>query len=130
MKIKGAVVVLEKEGKFLLQLRDDTEKIHHPNKWGLFGGHIENGETPIDAAIREIKEELEINLDKKLVKKIHEFSNEEREMFIFRSPLKEKLSEIKLNEGQDMKLFSKEEISEMDNLVLGLNRLIENIDKH
>jgi 8-oxo-dGTP pyrophosphatase MutT (NUDIX family) len=69
MKIRGSVVVLEKNGKFLLQLRSNIEKIHHPNKWGLFGGHIENGETPIKAAIREIHEELELNLDEKSIKK-------------------------------------------------------------
>jgi hypothetical protein len=51
-------------------------------------------------------------------------------MFIFRAPLKKNLSELKLNEGQDMKLFSKEEILKMDNIVPNLDKLIENIDKH
>jgi hypothetical protein len=49
----------------ILQLRSNTTK-SCPNKWGLFGGKIEDNETPLQAIIREINEELELEL------KIHE----------------------------------------------------------
>tara|TARA_Y100000310_G_C20702929_1_gene831731 strand:+ start:10278 stop:10667 length:390 start_codon:yes stop_codon:yes gene_type:complete len=129
MKTKGSVVILEKEGEFLLQLRDDTNKIQHPNEWGLFGGRIEEGETPINAAIREIKEELNLNLEEDLLEKVYEFINEKREITIFRYFLKNDLAELKLGEGQDMKLFSKEEISKMNNIIPGVKRLIENLNE-
>ena len=35
------------------------------NKWCIPGGHIENEEKPLDAAIREIKEETSLELNKK-----------------------------------------------------------------
>ena len=35
------------------------------NKWCIPGGHLENKEKSIDAAIREIKEETNLNLNKK-----------------------------------------------------------------
>jgi 8-oxo-dGTP diphosphatase len=35
------------------------------NKWCIPGGHLENKENSIDAAIREIKEETNLNLNKK-----------------------------------------------------------------
>lgn len=33
---------------------------HGEGKWGSFGGHVEFGESPTEAAIREAKEELDI----------------------------------------------------------------------
>jgi len=126
MKIKGSIIILEKDGKFLLQLRDNTKKIHNPNTWGLFGGHINEGENPLEAIIREIKEELGLKLKKELIKRVAEFINEEREIYVFRSLLEKDLSEMKLNEGQDMRLFSYEEISNLDATAPGLKRLMEN----
>jgi 8-oxo-dGTP diphosphatase len=35
------------------------------NKWCIPGGHLENKEKSLDAAIREIKEETNLNLNKK-----------------------------------------------------------------
>lgn len=125
MKIRGSVIILEKEGKFLLQLRDNNSKTMNPNKWGLFGGHIKKEETPIKAIIREIKEELDLELKKELIEKVKEFISEEHEAFIFKTLLEKNLSEIKLNEGQDMRLFSLEEIYKLKNAVPGLKELIK-----
>ncbi|MDR2017692.1 MAG: NUDIX domain-containing protein [Syntrophobacterales bacterium] len=36
-----------KEGKVLLQLRDNTPQIPSPDCWGTFGGQIEEGENPL-----------------------------------------------------------------------------------
>jgi len=127
MKVRGSVIILEKEGKFLLQLRADSPKINHPNTWGLFGGNIEEGETPIEAIIREIKEELELELKEESIEKVNEFISEKRDIFIFKTTLEKNLSEIKLNEGQDMKLFSLEEIFKLENASPGLKELFENL---
>ena len=35
---------------------------HKPPPWGFFGGGIEEGETPLEAVIRETKEELDIDV--------------------------------------------------------------------
>jgi 8-oxo-dGTP diphosphatase len=57
-KIHVAIAILYQDGKFLCQLRDDIPNIRYPGHWGLFGGHLEPGETPEVAVLRELKEEI------------------------------------------------------------------------
>ena len=52
----AAVVIFDPEGQVLLLLRPDNVN-WAPGKWALPGGHIEEGEKPIDAAVREVREE-------------------------------------------------------------------------
>ena len=35
-----AIAMIECDGRWLLQLRDDTEGILYPGQWALFGGHL------------------------------------------------------------------------------------------
>jgi 8-oxo-dGTP pyrophosphatase MutT (NUDIX family) len=88
---------------------------------------IEEGESPIEALIREIKEELELDLEEHLVEKIYERIDDKYELHFFKSSIIGNFSDLKLNEGQEMKLFSIEEISKLDNIVPNLNRLFENL---
>ena len=37
--------------------------VTHPNTWGPVGGNIDMGEEPYETVIREVKEEIGINLD-------------------------------------------------------------------
>ena len=48
---------LKKGNKVLLLFRNKKEVDINKNKWIGVGGHIEEGETPIDAVVREVKEE-------------------------------------------------------------------------
>jgi len=57
IKLAGCVI-LDKGGKILLLHRNTKKRI----QWELPGGKIENSETPQQTAIREIKEELGINI--------------------------------------------------------------------
>jgi len=52
----SAVVIFDEEGRVLILLRPKTVR-WGAGKWALPGGHIEEGENPIDAAVREVKEE-------------------------------------------------------------------------
>lgn len=36
----------------------------YPNVWDVPGGHIDDGESPMDALVREIREELGIEIDR------------------------------------------------------------------
>lgn len=53
----GALLV--REGKLLLERRPDDARVY-PGLWDLPGGHVERGETPEAALLREMAEELSI----------------------------------------------------------------------
>jgi 8-oxo-dGTP diphosphatase len=38
--------MLQRDGRWLMQLRDEIPTIVAPGCWGLFGGHLDLGETP------------------------------------------------------------------------------------
>ena len=57
----AAVVIFDREGQVLLLLRPDNVN-WAAGKWALPGGHIEEGEKPIDAAVREVKEETTLEI--------------------------------------------------------------------
>lgn len=51
------IIVLRADGAALLQHRDDIPTINDPGLWVIPGGHVEPGETVIQAAVREVEEE-------------------------------------------------------------------------
>src|SRR5439155_1588409 len=62
MKQIAMVLLFDRHDRLLIYLRDDKPEIPFPNHWDFFGGHLEEGETPEQAMIREVKEELGIHL--------------------------------------------------------------------
>lgn len=52
----AVAAVTDRTGAVLLQLRDPGAAAE-PGQWALPGGHVERGETPAEAAIRELAEE-------------------------------------------------------------------------
>lgn len=61
---QAAVILPYRDGKILMQLRDDKEGIVFPGRWGFFSGAVELGETPLECAYREFHEELDCVVDK------------------------------------------------------------------
>ncbi|VVB78107.1 Nucleoside triphosphatase NudI [uncultured archaeon] len=120
-------IILKKGEKFLLQLRDDKKEIAYPNHWSIFGGSIEPGETPMQAIIREVKEELGINIEKKDIRIFSKTNLDGIEFNIFKADLKYELNELTLGEGQAMELFSKEEILKLKNLVPKLREIFRDL---
>jgi 8-oxo-dGTP diphosphatase len=57
-EIQSAHAILLVSGRYALQWRDDKPTISAPGTWSLFGGMIQQGETPSQAIQREIAEEL------------------------------------------------------------------------
>ena len=56
------VLLFDRRRRLLIYLRDDKPEMPFPNHWDFFGGHVEKGETPEQALVREVKEELGVNL--------------------------------------------------------------------
>jgi 8-oxo-dGTP diphosphatase len=62
MKQIAMVLLFDRQRRLLVYLRDDKPDIPFPNHWDFFGGHLEEGETPEEALVRELKEELGVGL--------------------------------------------------------------------
>ena len=60
MCIKRVVkaLIVDQNGRYLMQLRDNIPTITFPGYWSLFGGALENKETPVNGIRRELDEEL------------------------------------------------------------------------
>ena len=86
-------------------MRDDKPEISFPNHWDLFGGHVEADETPEQALVRELKEELNIDVREFEFYKAFESLNEENPntKFVFVVRIKEAAEELTLYEGQYLK---------------------------
>jgi len=107
-KIHVAIAILYRDGKFLCQLRDDVPHIRYPGCWALFGGHIEPGETPEVAVVRELAEEISYvpasvsffccDVEGDVVR------------HVFQAELGVDVKDLVLLEGWDMKLLTREEI--------------------
>jgi 8-oxo-dGTP pyrophosphatase MutT (NUDIX family) len=63
-----AAILVDPQGRYVLQRRDDKPGIFFPGHWGCFGGAVETGEPPLEAMRRELREELELHLDAKALK--------------------------------------------------------------
>ncbi len=120
MKTKKNVLfaLISKEGKVLLQHKTD-DYAFHPNGWAIFGGAIEKGETPEQAAHREAKEELGIELTElKFVKQFDfvEANQQNLQFFVFQTPLRHSVEQLKrqLTEGAGLALFNEKEIETLD----------------
>jgi 8-oxo-dGTP diphosphatase len=62
MKEISQVLLFDCNSRLLVYLRDDNPAIPFPNHWDLFGGHMEAGESPEQALVREVREEVGVDL--------------------------------------------------------------------
>jgi 8-oxo-dGTP diphosphatase len=104
MSVAVALALLEREGRWLLQLRDDVPGIVAPGHWGLFGGHLDPGETPEQALRRELLEEIAWQAGPLTF--AFRQDRPERVLHYFHAPLPVPLEALRLLEGQDLALVS------------------------
>ena len=62
-KLSVHVWILNSRGEILIQKRNENLK-RNPGKWAFTGGVVDSGETSVEGAIRESKEELGIDIAK------------------------------------------------------------------
>ncbi len=58
-----SIFIINKKKQVLLEKRA-PDKRYSPNKWGLCSGHVQSGETIEEAALREIFEEIGLQISK------------------------------------------------------------------
>lgn len=105
--------IINKEGKILLQRRAYT-KSKNPGLWAKTGGHILFGETPNEAAIREIKEEIGLELVEEDLKCASIYKSSENTCFGYEfvvvTDKKEEEFKLQPEEVYEVKYFTIEEI--------------------
>lgn len=126
-EIKVVAAIIQKENKILATKRGYGEFI---NMWEFPGGKIEPGETKEEALIREIKEELniEINVNKFAIDIEYQYPNFYLFMSCFMCSIKE--GSIELLEHNDGKWITKEELNTLNWLpadIDAVNYLKENM---
>jgi 8-oxo-dGTP diphosphatase len=116
MKKIAAIIFENDNGEFFFALRDNKPGIPFPNHWDLIGGHVEEGETPDEALVREVKEELDIDLKEYTFFKEYEcLSGDAYEniKYIYSGKINIPIEEITLLEGERPQYFSREEIPDI-----------------
>ena len=126
-EIKVVAAIIKNEDKILATKRGYGEFI---NMWEFPGGKIEPGETKKQALVREIKEELniEINVDKFALDIEYQYPNFYLFMSCFMCSIKE--GSIELLEHNEGKWITKEELNTLNRLpadIDAVNYLKENM---
>ena len=98
---KTVMIYLKKNNQYLMLYRNKKKKDINKNKYIGVGGHVEKGETPDEAIVREVKEETGLDLLSFRKRGLVYFvlNGYEEEMYIYTS-LDFKGELIECNEGE------------------------------
>jgi 8-oxo-dGTP pyrophosphatase MutT (NUDIX family) len=108
-KTRGAVFIfLNEKREALMQLRDETSS-RYQHMWSFPGGGAKVGEDLFQTAVREIKEELDITVQKKDLFVLADKSNHRGMVFVIKLP---KGIWPKCYEGAEVRFMSMKEIEE------------------
>ena len=103
-----AAVIQNKEGKILIAQRN--LKKSQGGLWEFPGGKIEPNETKEEAIIREIKEEMDIDIEAKKFIDQKIFNYPDKDINLIAIECKQIKGDIKLNEHEDIKWVNKNEL--------------------
>jgi 8-oxo-dGTP pyrophosphatase MutT (NUDIX family) len=124
-RISAGVILVDRQGRVLMQLRDDDPKIMFPGHWGLTGGAGHPGETPEQTARREIEEETGLQLERCDPFRAYYFSETKAgkkpqpgradyEVYVFHAPCDTPAEELVCGEGRELRFFAPEEAPGID----------------
>ena len=104
------------KGEFLIQKRTPNKKFF-PNMWSQTGGGVDTGETTLQAALRECKEELGIDINPNNMELILSFKRKYDFVDVWRVKQDIDISELVLQEDEvaDVKWATIDEIKDLMN---------------
>lgn len=108
------ICIMNDKNEFLIQKRSPYKKIY-PNMWSQTGGAVDSGETSLQGAIREVQEELGIDLDKENMefmlsfKRYHSFVD----VWLARQNIELKDIVMQKEEVSEVKWVNKDELKNM-----------------
>lgn len=111
----GAFLYNPAKREVLLHKRDGNTTIN-PHKWAFFGGLMEGEESPTEALIRELHEELSLNVESGEIVALCDYWNEERDThrYSFYIVSDKKKEEMTLGEGADLDWIPLDNVLEYD----------------
>ncbi|MFS4505069.1 NUDIX hydrolase [Clavibacter sp. Sh2141] len=107
------VVLVDRAGRILLQLRDDIPTIPFPGMWAIPGGMLEPAETPLACIVREVAEELGVEIAPADVTHLMTRTRSYGVEHTFTARLDVPAEEIRLTEGQRVAWFPVAEAVEL-----------------
>lgn len=110
------IVIINSSKEILLQKRSSSKRTN-PGKWGICGGKIDANESVLEAAVRETKEEIGVELEKedlkflsrKIVEKIH-FT-----VYYIYQEVDISQCTLQVEEVEELKYVKIDELEELDN---------------
>lgn len=127
MKRRGSsIIFINSQKEILLFLRDDIPHIPSPNIWDVPGGHVEPDETPEECIVREMKEEMGLDIKDYQLFSVIEF--DDRIEYTFWQKANLDIDKIELTEGQCLKWFTENEAKSTE-LASGFNQIVEDFFK-
>lgn len=117
--IGTSILFVNDKNEVLLALRDDTPTIPCPNCWDILGGHPEGNETPEECIVREMKEEIEVDVRNPRLFKVSEMAD--RTEYTFWRKVDFEIKNISLHEGQKLQWFSEDLVKNTPDEKIGFN---------
>jgi 8-oxo-dGTP pyrophosphatase MutT (NUDIX family) len=128
--IEIAVVLLKlPTGQYVFQRRSKNAPTS-PNLAGLFGGHLEEGESPQQAVKRELVEETsldvkKISLEKLSDKIIHYADGPSRHFYYFRGYID--ASEFEVYEGDGAEVYNLDEARKRKDMTISTQHILKEL---
>ena len=133
INIESSAICLRKNGKVLLEFRDNKPEISSSDSWSLVGGYKEKNETPIQTVERELKEETGIEarnirfLAKLELKDFLECVDQT--VHVFLGDTDKDVSEMRLTESRKVGYFSFDDAAKLKMAPYYKEFIVKNKDK-